>query len=329
MISRKCILKLSAPALICALVLVAASSHAQTFPDKPITIVVPFSAGGGADLVARMLGKELSKHLDHAPIVIENKAGASGNIGASYVSRSKPDGYTLLLTNSTLTINASVGLTKGLDVKKELSPIANLVSTPIALAVNSKMPVNNVGELVAYARKNQDKLSYSSCGTGTPQHFAGAKFNLLTKLEIVHVPYKGCAPAVNDGVGNQVPILFSTIPNVGPHVQEGTLRMLGIASKNRLSFMPDVAAISETEPFRDMDITVWFGLFAPSAVPQAIQEKIEAAVLLTMKDPSLQNDFKSRFYEIDIRDAKNMSQLVDHDLATYKKLAKQSNITLN
>ncbi len=328
MISKKFILKLRAPALVGALFLVAPVSQAASFPDKPITIVVPFSAGGGADLVARLLGQELSKSLDNASIVVDNKPGASGNIGAGYVARAKPDGYTLLLTNSTMTINASMGLTQGLDIKTGLVPVANLVSTPIALAVNSNVPAQNVAELVAYAKKNPDKLSYSSCGNGTPQHFAGAKFNLLTGLDLVHVPYKGCAPAVNDGVGNQVPILFSTIPNVAPHAKAGTLRMLGVASKKRLSFMADVPAISETPPFADMDISVWFGLFAPAGVPESVLKKLETAVLTTMKEPKLQAEFKDRFYEIDVLDSKGLGQLVDNDLVNYKKLAEQSNITL-
>lgn len=321
-------LKLSTSALLGAFALAAPASQAQSYPDRPVTIIVPFSAGGGADLVARLLGQKLSGHLGNASVVVDNKPGASGNIGAHFVARAKPDGYTLLLTNSTLTINASMDMTQGFDVQKELLPIANLVSTPIALAVNSSLPVKNVSDLVAYAKKNEGRLSFSSCGNGTPQHFAGAKFNLLAHLDVVHVPYKGCAPAINDGVGNQVPILFSTIPNVAPHAAAGKLQMLGVASKNRLSFMKDIPAISETEPFGDMDISVWFGLFAPTGLPDDIRQKLETAVLATMKDETLQKEFKDRYYEIDVLGPNAFTDLVNKDIADYKKLAKQSNIEL-
>jgi len=315
-------------ALLGTLPWLSCGAYADTYPDHPITIVVPFSAGGGADIVARMLARNLAPNLGNESIIVDNKAGASGNIGANYVARAKPDGYTLLLTNSTMTINASLGFTQGYDVKKNLVPVANLVSTPIALAVNSKLPVKSVADLVAYAKQHKGRLSYSSCGTGTPQHFAGADFDLLTGLDILHVPYKGCAPAVNDGLSNQVPILFSTIPNVAQHAKAGQLRLLGVASKKRLSFMPDVPAIAETAPFSDMDISVWFGLFAPAGIPQDVRQKLEKAVLATMQDKKLQDEYKARYYEVDVMDSRGLGAQVDRDLATYKKLAAQSHISL-
>jgi len=319
--------RLSLAALFAASVF-SAAAHADNYPSRPITVVVPFAAGGGADLVARMLSQHLAAHLDNATIVVDNKAGASGNIGAQFVGRAKPDGYTLLLTNSTLTINASLGMLPGFGLKENLAPVANLVSTPIALAVNSKLPVKSVADLVEYARKNPDTLNYSTCGAGTPQHFAGAKFNLEAKLTMLHVPYKGCAPAINDGVGNQVPVLFNTIPNAAPHAEKGDLRLLGVASKKRLSFMPDVPAIAETAPFKDMDITVWFGLFAPAGTPADVRQKLEGAVLATMKDPALQKAFKDRYYEIDVMDSGAFAKQIDNDLNGYKQLAEQSKIVL-
>lgn len=320
--------KLGLAALMAAAFLASGTVRAEKYPERPVTLVVPFSAGGGADLVGRLLSQHLPAHLDNANIVVDNKAGASGNIGAQFVGRAKPDGYTLLLTNSTMTINASLDMMQGFDIRKSLAPIANLVSTPIALAVNSSLPVKSVSDLVDYARKHADTLNYSSCGTGTPQHFAGAKFNLEAKLSMMHVPYKGCAPAINDGVGNQVPVLFSTIPNAAPHAEKGSLRLLGVASKNRLSFMKDVPAIAETAPFQDMDITVWFGVFAPSDVPADIRKKLEDAILATMKDPALRKEFNDRYYEIDVMDSAVFAKQIDSDLSSYKTLAEQSNIVL-
>ncbi|VCU70284.1 Tripartite tricarboxylate transporter family receptor [Pigmentiphaga humi] len=296
--------------------------------SRPITIVVPFQAGGGADTVARVLAQNLPRHLNGQTVIVDNRAGASGNIGANYVARAAADGHTLLLTNSTMTINAALNFTQGYNVKKDLQPVAQVVSSPVAVGVNSALPAKNVAELAAYVRANPGKANYSTCGNGTPQHFAGAAFNQSAKVDMVHVPYNGCAPAVADGVGNQVPILFSTIPNMAPHAKTGKLRMLAVASSKRLSFMPDVPAMAETPEFKDLDITVWFGLFAPAAMPANVRARIEQAVLATLKDAKLRQELQDRYYEVDALGADGMARQVDKDLAMYAQLAKQANIRL-
>ncbi len=305
-----------------------AVAQANGFPARQISIVVPYPAGGGADTVARLLATNMAKHMHGQAVIVDNRAGASGNIGASYVSRANADGYTLLLTNSTMTINASLGFTKGYDVKKDLQPIALLVSSPVALGVNHTHPAKSSAELVDYVRKNPGTVSYSSCGNGSPQHFSGAAFNQSAKLDMVHIPYNGCAPAVSDGIGNQVPVLFSTIPNMAPHAKSGKLRILGVASAKRLSFMPDMPTISETPAFKNMDISVWFGLFAPKALPDGIKSQLESAILKTMADPKLQEEFRSRYYEVEAKGIKGMAEQVDRDIAMYTELAKQANIKL-
>lgn len=317
-------------AAIVTLALGASCAWAKdAYPAKPITLVVPFAAGGGADVVARLLAARLPAQLGGQTVIVDNKPGASGNIGAQQVARAAPDGYTFLLTNSTLTINAALHLRGTPDVRQSLAPISLLVSAPVALGVNPAIPAKTVSELVAYIQRNKDKLSYSSCGNGTPQHFVGESLKQMAKLDIVHVPYKGCAPAINDGLGNQVPVLLSTIPNLAPHADAGKLRMIAVASKSRVSFLPNVPAIAETAPFTDLDISVWFGLFGPRQLPDDVKNAFEKAVAATMADPAVQQEFRDRYYETVGTGVQAMSRQLDTDLGLYSALAKKSGISLD
>ncbi|MGV2863455.1 tripartite tricarboxylate transporter substrate binding protein [Achromobacter sp. AGC39] len=314
----------------CFLMLGFATARADdSYPNRPITVVVPFAAGGGADVVARLIAAKLPAHLGGQTVIVDNKPGASGNIGANQVARGTPDGYTFLLTNSTLTINAALTMRGTPDVKRNLAPISLLVSAPVALGVNPAIAANNVPELVSYIRQNSTKLSYSSCGNGTPQHFAGESFKRMAQLDLVHVPYKGCAPAINDGLGNQVPILMSTIPNLAPHAQAGKLRLIAVASKNRASFLPDVPAIAESAPFGDLDISVWFGLFAPQGLPAAVKEKFQNAVVATMADPAVRKEFHERYYETSETGGAAMARQLDSDIELYGAVARKANISLD
>lgn len=316
-------------ALLLSFTLGSATVHAaDTYPDRPITLVVPFSAGGGADTVARLLATKLPAQLGGQSVIVDNKPGASGNIGANQVAGAPADGYTFLLTNSTLTINASLNMQGTPDVRKQLTPLSMLVLAPVALGVNATIPAKTVPELIDFVRKNNGKLSYSSCGNGTPQHFAGESIRLAADLDMVHVPYKGCAPAINDGLGNQVPILFSTIPNLAPHAETGKLRMLAVASAKRVSFLPDLPTIAETKPFGALDISVWFGVFGPQGLPNEVKAKFEAAVAATMADPDVQKAFRDRYYEIEKTGAAAMASQIDKDLEMYGNLAKHSGIKL-
>ena len=283
-------------------------------------------------MVARLVAAKLPQQLGGQTVIVDNKPGASGNIGAQQVARAgRLDGYTFLLTNSTLTINAALQMRGTPDVKKSLTPISLLVSAPVALGVNPAIPAKTVPELVAYIQQNKDKLSYSSCGNGTPQHFVGESVKQMAKLDIVHVPYKGCAPAINDGLGNQVPVLFSTIPNLAPHADAGKLRMIAVASRQRVSFLPNVPAIAETAPFGDLDISVWFGILGPrerSARGREDQE-FEQAVAATMGNPAVQQEFRDRYYEVVEAGPAAMTRQLDTDLGLYSALASKSGISLD
>jgi tripartite-type tricarboxylate transporter receptor subunit TctC len=204
--------------------LAGASAFAQGFPNKPITIISAYPPGGGGDVIARVIAPKLSQRLGQ-PVVIDNKPGASGNIATDFVARSQPDGATLLINNSTLILNAALGMPQNFKVQSDLKYIAAVASTPIAIAVHPSLPVKNIEELVAYAR-TKPGLSYSSCGNGSPQHFAGAHFAKIAKVDMVHVAYKGCAPAVMDGIAGTVPVMFNTVPNLEAQAKAGKVRYI-------------------------------------------------------------------------------------------------------
>jgi len=301
---------------------------AAAYPSRPITIVVPYQAGGGADTIARLLAQNLPSHLNNQSIIVDNRTGAAGNIGSGYVARAPADGYTLLLNNNTITINAALGYTRGYDLTKDLQPVSLLVSSPVAIGVAASVSAGNLAELVDYIRAHPDKANYASCGNGSPQHLAGAGFNQYAGTALVHVPYNGCAPAVSAGLGDQVPIVFSTIPNLAPYASGNKLRMLAVTSAKRLSFMPQVPAMAETPLFKNMDLTVWFGLFAPAKTPEAIRRRLETAVAAVLGDPKFKSELNARYYEVDARGAEAFRQQIGQDLATYSQLASRANIRL-
>jgi len=310
--------------------LAAATASAESpYPKHPITIIVPFQAGGGADLAARLMAAHMSKYLGGQSLVVENRPGASGNIGAGQVARAAADGYTLLITNNTMSINASLGLIKNYDIRASFQPISLMVSSPVAIGVTSSLPITSISELVADARKKNGKLDYSTCGNGTPQHFTGAAFGEIAKLDMVQIPYSGCAPAVTAGLGGQVPVLFSTVANLASYTgANGKLRMLGVVSKKRLSFMPDVPTVAETPEFKDLDISVWFGLFAPKGLPPEVLKQLETAALSALAEPALKKEFSDRYYEVNALGANEMAAQLDKDLSMYSALAKSANIKL-
>ncbi|VCU70176.1 Tripartite tricarboxylate transporter family receptor [Pigmentiphaga humi] len=326
--SRAAHLALAALLTGIALSMPASAESPDGYPSRPITIVVPYPAGGGADTIARLLAQNLSRHLNDRPIVVDNRTGAVGNIGSSYVARAPADGYTLLLNNNTITINAALDYTRGYDVTKDLQPVSLLASSPVAIGVTASVPAGNLAELVDYVRSNPDKANYASCGNGSPQHLVGAGFNQYAHTAVLHVPYNGCAPAVSAGLGNQVPIIFSTIPNLTPYASGNKLRMLAVSSAKRLSFMPQVPAMAETPLFKDMDLTVWFGLFAPAKTPEAIRRRIETAVAAVLADPGFKRELNDRYYEVDARGAEAFRQQIGQDLTVYSQLGKRANIRL-
>jgi tripartite-type tricarboxylate transporter receptor subunit TctC len=261
---------------------------AQDFPNKTITIVVPFSAGGGVDTIARLLAEKLRVSLKQN-IIVDNKAGGSGMIGALAVVKAAPDGHTLLLGSAGETaINPFVY--KGrmqYNPSKDLAPITLVTRIPNVLLVSPTLPVKNTEELIAYAKKNPGKLTYSTSGVGNPQHLNGELLEELAGVHMVHIPYKGAAGQLIDVTSGNVDMTFVSYTAAKGFIQNGKVKAIAVTSAKRTSFAPDIPALAEYKPLAKYQLENWFGLFAPAGTPDDIQQKLNAAVTQALKDPEL------------------------------------------
>ena len=261
-------------ALLSATFALSAPAHAQDWPAKPITIVVPFGAGGSADLLARILATHMQASLGQT-VVVENKAGAGGSIGTGYVAKAAPDGYTLLLgTVSSIAVNAALYAKLPFDVDKDIQPITQLVSFPNLLFVNAKLPVKTLPELIAYLKQNQAKVNYGSSGIGTSGHLSMVMFERAIGVTLTHVPFKSTGDVVNSMLGGHIDLAIDSMTTVWPHAKQGTVRALGVSTPKRVETAPDVPAIGET--VKGYEATAWQGLFAPAGVPKPVVDKIAA-----------------------------------------------------
>lgn len=261
---------------------------AQDFPSKPITIVVPFSAGGGVDTVTRILAEKLRGTLN-ATIVVDNKAGGSGMIAAQAVVKAAPDGYTLLMGSAGETaINPLVFKGRmAYNPSKDLQPVTLVTRIPNVLVVSPKLPVKNTEELIAYAKKNPGRLSYSSSGVGNPQHLNGELLEELAGIFMVHIPYKGAAGQLVDVTSGVVDMTFVSYAAAKSFIQSGKVKPIAISSAKRMSFAPDLPALAETKSLTKYQLENWFGLFAPANTPATVVQKINTAVTEALKDPEL------------------------------------------
>lgn len=277
-------------AILLASCFASAVAHADAFPapSHPITIVVPFSAGGGVDTMARLLADRLRTTLNTS-VIVENKAGGSGMIGANAVVHAAPDGYTLLLGSAGETAIAPFVYQGRMqyDPAKDLAPITLVTRVPNVLVANPRLPVKSIEELVAYARRNPGKLTYSTSGVGNPQHLNGALLEDLAGIRLSHIPYKGASGQLIDVTSGQVDLSFVSYAAARPFIQSGKLKAIAVTSARRASFAPGVPAIAEYRPLAGYHLENWFGLWAPAATPADIQQKINAAVVQALKDPVL------------------------------------------
>jgi tripartite-type tricarboxylate transporter receptor subunit TctC len=263
----------------------AIAQGAGDYPNKPVTLVVPFAAGGPTDVVGRMVAQELSKRLGQS-VIVANRPGAGGNTGSASVAAAAPDGYTLLLgTVSTHGINPSLYEKMPYDHKKDFVAISQVGFVPSVLVVNNALPVKTVPELIAYLKQNPGKVFYASPGAGTSIHLASEMFKMMSGTEMTHVPYKGSAPAMQDVIGGQVPMMFDNTLTAWPQVQSGRVRALAVTTPQRLKSMPDVPAMSEFLP--GFSASAWHGLFAPARTPRPIVDKLAAAMSEAMKDQAV------------------------------------------
>ncbi len=300
-----------------------AQGQAQGYPDRLVRIVVPFAPGGATDVVARALAARLTP-LWQQQVVVENRPGAGGNIGADLVAKASPDGYTLLLASpAEIAINQHLYAKMPYDPARDLLPVSKVASAPLLLVVNSQSPVKTVAELVAFAKSSPRGATYASSGTGGPQHLAAELFRLMAKAPMTHVPYKGGAPATADLLGGQVDLFFSGLPPALPHVRSGRLRPLGVTTAARTPLLKDVPTIAE-QGFAGFNIENWQGLLAPAGTPPAIVAKIAASLATVAADPSLVEQLSAQGAVPDILAPEAFAAFIRAESTKYAELVKAS-----
>lgn len=262
------------------------SAQAANYPSKPIRMIVPFAAGGTSDTIARLLSDKMSQQLN-VPVVVENKAGAGGNIGSEIVARADADGYTMLMgTVATHGINASLYKSIPFDPVKDFKPITLIASTPSVLLVNPSVPASSVKQLIDYAKVNQGKLNFGSSGNGSSHHLAGELFNSMAGTEMKHIPYRGTAAAQTDLIGGQIQVLFDTLPAAMPHVKGGKVKALAVSSPQRDPALPDLPSIAEAG-VSGYEVGSWYGLLFPANTPDDIVSRMSTVVTNIIKTPEV------------------------------------------
>jgi tripartite-type tricarboxylate transporter receptor subunit TctC len=279
---RRQVLHLAAGAA--ALPAVSRIARAQTYPTRPVRWIVPYPPGGAADPIARLIGPFLSERLGK-PVVIENKPGAGANIGTEFVVRSPPDGHTLLFITTANMINATFYRDLSFDFMRDITPVAGLVRLPLVLEVNPSVPVKTVAELIAYAKANPGKVNFASAGVGTSLHLAAELFNMMTGTKMIHVPYRGAAPALTDLLAGQVQVLFDNLFTSLEHIKAGKLRALGVATAARVQQLPDLPTVADAVP--GYEASSVFGVGVPTGTPREITELLNRELDAALADPRI------------------------------------------
>ena len=284
------IIKICISSLLFMPILFATNVVAQVWPNKPIRWIVPFPPGGAMDVMARALAEKSSKSLGQA-VVIENKPGAGGNIGADFVARSDADGYTMMITSIGMATNKYLYPKLSYDPVKDFSPVSLIAIVPNVLVTNATQPnVKTVSDVIANAKAQPGKLTYASAGNGSSIHLAGEVFTSMAKIDMQHIPYKGSNPAVTDLLGGQVNYMFDSITSAKPHIDSGKLRPIGITTSKRSKALPNVPTIAESG-LPGYEVTPWFAVFVPAATPKPIVNKLNAALLDALKSPEIKAKF--------------------------------------
>ena len=308
-----------------SLVLFAGLASAAGYPERPLVLVAPYSAGGAADVLARILAKKLEEQLGQ-PVVVENKPGAGTAIGAAAVANAKPDGYTLLISsNSTFTLNPALQSKLSYDPAKGFDAIGMVGSVALAVLVNPSVAANGVKELVAAAKASPDKYVYGSFGNGTSSNFAGAMFNASTGLSMTHIPYKGSAPLMTDLIGGQIPVSFDTVVAAGPQRKNGKVKVLAVTTAKRSALMPDVPTVAESG-YPGYELNAWIALVAPRGLPADVKARLEKALATTMATADTQDRMKNAGFEPGYQAIPDWAGMVTADTARMRKIAEQSQI---
>lgn len=312
--------------LIAGLLLAAQAQAA--FPERPVTLVVPFAAGGSTDVVARVIAEKMSEDLGQQ-VIVQNVAGAGGSLGAGNVARAEPDGYTILMgTVATHALNPLILKNKPYDAEADFAPVSLLVLVPNVLVVNPELPAKSVEELLALLKAEPDKWSYASSGNGTPLHLSGELFKSMAGVTMEHIPYKGSGPALNDLLGNQVSVMFDNLPSSSAHIKAGTLRALAVTTAERAPSFPDVPTMAEAG-LPGYETYTWNALFAPKDTPKEVVDRLNAAAVKAMADPGVAERMKEFSATIVASTPDELATHVKAEVAKWTPVVKDANVQMD
>ena len=303
----------------------AIAAHAQDFPGKqPVRLIVTFAPGGGSDTIARTVNAKMGEALGQV-VIVENKAGAGGAIATDFVAKSPPDGYNVLFTVSSHSINQALMPTLPFDTERDLRGVTLIGALPQVLAVHPAVPASNLKEWIALGRKDPKALQYATGGVGSPGHFAGALLQSVGKLELTHVPYRGAGPAMADVMGGQVPAVLGTLSGILPHIKSGKLKAIAVTSKQRSPLIPDVPTIAESG-FPGYESDTWIGTFVPRATPDAVVMKLHHATLAALKDPAVAARMASQAGIIIGGSPADLDALVAREIQQFKTVVREQGL---
>jgi tripartite-type tricarboxylate transporter receptor subunit TctC len=315
-----------AHALLALALALPGTAFAQAYPSKPVKLVVGFTPGGGVDINARLLASKLTELLGQQ-VIVENKPGAGTNIANEFVARSAPDGYTLLINTAAVAINMALYKRPGYDAIKDFTAVSIFSSSPNVLVVNAALPVRTVADVLAQARAEPGRLNYSSAGAGSTQHLSGELFKSLTKTDIVHIPYKGTAPALTALIGGEVQLSYANIPAIQAHVKSGRLRPLASTGPRRAELLPDVPTMKESGV--DMDVVVWYGVLAPAATSREIVAKLADAIAKSAHSPDIRVRLHEQGAEPMGNTPEEFTRMLRSEIATWAAVVKASGAKVN
>jgi len=305
--------------LFAAVLAVPLIAFAQAWPAKSIRLVVPYPPGGSTDLLGRAVAQKLGESLGQQ-IVVDNRGGANGTLGSDMVARAAPDGYTFLLgTGATHGITSLMSKAVPYDPVKDFTPITAAAEVPIVLVTHPGVPAASVKELLEYGRKNPGKLSFGSSGTGSPHHLAGELFKQVSGIDMVHVPYKGAGPAVQDLLGGQIPLVFTTLSTALPHIKGGKLRALGLVEAKRQPSAPEIPTIGESISGYAMPRS-WLGFFAPAGLPDAILKRYNAGIVSAVRSPDVRTKLEAAGMPVVGTSSEEFARMVREDIETFRKI---------
>jgi tripartite-type tricarboxylate transporter receptor subunit TctC len=304
------------------------TAHAQTFPTKQVRLVVPQTPGGASDALARIMAQKLSEKWGQ-PVVVDNRAGAGGNIGMDIVAKAPPDGYTLLMSYvGSHAINPSIYKKLPFDPEKDFVAVANLADVPFVAVANPKLPITNIKDLAAYVASGKGQVSFGSAGDGSVNHLLGEMFNAAASVKMTHVPYKGAAPALADLMGGQIQVVFTSLPSVGQHIKGGTLKGLAVTGSKRSPAFKDIPTFVELG-YPALGISPWFGIFATGGTPPAVVKQINADINRILQEQDTIDKFAAQGAEVHATSPDELQTMLHNDIQKWAVVVKQSGATVD